>query len=172
MQANLFHLKFETISSSIHFLNITLAQWMGHISTAALAWWINRLLEIEKVVWPKIVSQSAVSTWSFITFFLVGRGLHQIQQCFMMLTSQIYQFLWNITLLMQAFLFVPHSLFLFVENATIFKSGVMKIFSVLYYYLILWLTWYHRTAGHKIQRNSLTSIIHWLTMSSSKILEY
>ena len=141
MKVNLFHLKFETIPSSTCFLKIALVQLMGPISTAALPWWIDRLLGIEKVVWPTIVLQSAVLTWSFIIFFPVGRGLHQIQQCFMMLTSQIYQFLQeNITLLMQAFLFVPHSSFLFMENAIIFKRGVTQIFGVLYYYLILWLT--------------------------------
>ena len=50
MKVNLFHMKFETIPSSIHFLKIALVQSMGPISTAALAQWINRLLGIEKVV--------------------------------------------------------------------------------------------------------------------------
>jgi hypothetical protein len=64
-------------------------------------------------------------------------GLHLTQGCFWMLMSQTLQcHQGNTTLLMLAFLFAPHLLFLSGEYTTIFKSGVMLTFSKFYYHLI------------------------------------
>ena len=53
-------------------------------SIAALVQQIDTPLGIERAVSPRIVLRSVGLTWSFAMSFLVGKGLHQTQQCSMM----------------------------------------------------------------------------------------